>query len=470
MLFFVLCANAQNLSVKEPYSDGMVLQQQCKARIRGKADSGAEVTVSPDWTKKKYSAKADEKGVWEVFVDTPEAGFTHHSIKVKSGKQTLLLDNILIGEVWIAGGQSNMEMPLRGYHDAPVIGYDRLLAEPDQSDRIRIFTVGVIETFEPLDDIAQTRGWEGACSAKLPEFCATPYFFAKALSRSLNVPIGIVALPRGGSKVESWLPKEMLEAYGMEGLDRESIENSTIWGRPYVLYNGMVHPTAGYTAKGFIWYQGCSNVGFHTTYSDRMCDMVKLWREMWGDYSDYMPFYQVEITPCRYWTDKEDVQGALLRDAQHEAARRIPNGGIVVTDDLAFPHEELQIHPSNKEPIGQRLAYFALKRDYGFEGVNCESPEATEAAVSEGVVYVKLKNAGMGLDRWTGIEGLEICGADGIFHKVSDAMYDWDGLFKISHPDVPHPVEVRYCWGDFKPGNLHSTTGLPLAPFRFVFK
>lgn len=466
MLLFSLFAGAQNLNIKEPYSDGMVLQQQCKARIRGKADAGARITVTPSWRKTGYTGTADEKGVWEVFVDTPVASYTKHSIKVKSGRESLELQNILVGEVWIAGGQSNMEMPLQGYHNAPVLGYDKVVSEPDMSDRIRMFTVGVTESFEPLDDIALPSGWKGACSATLPDMSATAYFFARTLSRSLDVPIGIVSMARGGSKVESWLPEEMLEAYGEPGLDRESIENSIIWGRPYVLYNGMMHPTAGYTARGFIWYQGCSNVGFHTTYADRMCDMVKLWREMWGDYSDYMPFYQVEITPFNYgWNT-----GAELRDAQHEAARRIPNGGIVVTDDLALPHEATQLHPANKEPVGRRLAYFALKRDYGFEGVNCDSPEATEAIVSDGVVWVKLKNAGSGLDLCSGIEGLEICGGDGVFHQVTDAVYDWDGLFKISHPDVPHPVEVRYCWGGFVRGNLHATTGLPLAPFRFVFE
>ena len=165
-----------------------------------------------------------------------------------------------------------------------------------------------------------------------------------------------------------------------------------------------------------------------------------------------------------------DDPGTIIRDAQHQAARQIANGGIVVTDDLARPHERNQVHPSNKRPVGRRLAYLALNRDYGFSSVNCYSPEAQEAWVEGDMVCVKLSYAQNGLDRWEGVKGLEVCGEDGVFYPVSEALYDWDHVLKIRCEKVKRPVEVRYCYRDFNPGNLHNNVGLPVAPFRFRFE
>lgn len=469
MLAFSCCNSQQShhLQIKEPWSSGMVLQQNTLSLIKGKARPESIVKITTSWDGKKYTAKTDHNGVWSIYVHTPIASYDKHSILVKSGGETICIKDVLCGEVWIAGGQSNMEMPLSGYFNSPVEGYENTLIQPSQEDKIRMLTVGVTESFTPLYDVAKTSGWKGACSQTLPQMSAVAYFFAQTLSEKLDIPIGIISMARGGSIVESWLPKEILAEMGYGPLDEDSIKNSSEWGRPYVMYNGMQRSVAGYTAKGFIWYQGCSNVRCNTAYADKLATMVELWRSDWNDTSDSMPFYQVEILPYQYG---DSDKGTIIRDAQHKAAHHIPNCAIVVTDDLAYPHERTQVHPCNKRPIGKRLAYLALNRDYGFTTINCYSPEATNAWVEGNTVFVQLSHTPNGLDRWEGIKGLEICGADGIFYPVSEALYDWDHLLKISSKNVKDPVEVRYCYRDFNPGNLHNTVGLPVAPFRFVFK
>ena len=469
LLAFSFCTPSKSghLTIKEPWSDGMVLQQNASALIRGKSLPQGKVIVTTSWDRKMYATTADDSGVWSISVNTPSASYDKHRVLVKSEGELLSIKDILVGEVWIAGGQSNMEMPLAGYLNSPVEGYEELLTLPSMEDKVRMFTVGVTESFEPLMDVAKTTGWKGACSSTLPQMSAVAFFFAQTLSESLDVPIGIISMARGGSIVESWLPKEILEEYGFGPLDEESILASSEWGRPYVLYNGMQRCVAGYTAKGFIWYQGCSNVRCNTLYADKLERMVSLWRSDWGDVEAKMPFYQVEIMPYQYG---DDDPGTIIRDAQHQAARQIVNGGIVVTDDLARPHERNQVHPSNKRPVGRRLAYLALNRDYGFSSVNCYSPEAQEAWVEGDMVCVKLSYAQNGLDRWEGVKGLEVCGEDGVFYPVSEALYDWDHVLKIRCEKVKRPVEVRYCYRDFNPGNLHNTVGLPVAPFRFRFE
>ena len=466
---FVCCSSRESnfLMIKEPWSDGMVLQQNSSVLVCGKSKPCSRVCVTTSWNKVKYRTASDESGVWRLHVDTPSASYAKHNLCVKSLGEVLCIKDILVGEVWIAGGQSNMEMPLAGYFDSPVEGYEELLTLPSMENKVRMFTVGVTESFEPLYDVAKTDGWKGACSTTLPQMSAVAFFFAQTLSEKLDVPIGIISMARGGSIVESWLPKEILQEYGYEPLDEKSILESSEWGRPYVLYNGMQRCVAGYTAKGFVWYQGCSNVRKSEGYADKLARMVSLWRSDWGDKDNSMPFYQVEILPYQYG---DSDRGTIVRDAQHLAAKLIPNGGIVVTDDLAYPHERTNVHPSNKRPIGRRLAYLALNRNYGFSTINCYSPEATEAWVEGDRVLVKLTNAWNGLDRWEGIKGLEICGEDGIFYPVSEALYDWDHTLKIKSEKVKRPVEVRYCYRDFAPGNLHNTVGLPVAPFRFVFE
>ena len=329
-----------------------------------------------------------------------------------------------------------------------------------------MFTVKVTESEEILDDVANGTGWKDPLPENTRWMSATAFFFARRLQEVLDVPVGILSFPRGGARVESWLPKTVLEAYGDEDLSPETVA-ARQWGKPYMMYHGMQHPIQGYTAKGFIWYQGCSNVGLHDTFVQRMSDMVALWRKDWGDEDNAMPFYQVEITPYDY--SREQGQGGLaclLRAAQLESTKVIPNSAIVITDDLVKPWEYDNIHPSMKEPVGCRLAALALNRDYGFPGIRIDYPEALGAQMqADGLVKVSMSGARNGFDRTHMIEGLEVVDAAGSVHKISDIIYDWNGNILVDVRTITDPREVRYCWGDFVPGNLHNIEANPVAPF-----
>jgi sialate O-acetylesterase len=283
----------------------------------------------------------------------------------------------------------------------------------------------------------------------------------------LDVPVGIVSCAYGGARVESWTPKEILETYPDEDLSRETIEATMHYTRPYLAYNAMLCPVKGYTIKGFIWYQGCSNVGKHDQFVERMSIMVDHWRDCWGDDAAELPFYMVEIAPYRYKPQQPVSYAALLRQAQHEAAKAIPNSGIVVTNDLVESYEQDNIHPAKKKEVGERLAALALNRDYGMWMVPCNSPEAVKCTrFSSSELAVELTNCPNGLSRWMEIEGLEVAGSEGIFYPVTYAYFEWGqkGL-RVRSEFVHDPCEVRYGWGDFKPGNLKNCEGLPVAPF-----
>jgi len=246
--------------------------------------------------------------------------------------------------------------------------------------------------------------------------------------------------------------------------------------RPYEMYNGMQVPLQGYTARGFIWYQGCSNVGHEDEFVPRMTELVRQWRSDWKDFGNKMPFYMVEITPY----SGHNGTGAALRKAQHDVAKQVPNCDIICTNDLVAPYEAANIHPCDKESVGNRLAYLALNRDYGFTRIACDAPEAvalskmqgfggrpgsrTGAAPAPQMTVIQIENCPHGIDRTEEIEGLEVCGPDGVWHKVNRVMYFRGSMIPMSQ-EVTDIREVRYGWADFMPGNIHSVEGLPLVPF-----
>ena len=456
------------LSVKEPCSNGMVLQQKSNPVVWGHASPGAEVLVKTGWDASRYRATAGPDGVWRVNVSTPEASYTNYDIVVKGDGSTIEIKDVLIGEVWIAAGQSNMEMPMRGWTNIPVENAIEFLSCAPMHDRIRMFTVAENPSMTPLDDVRQTKGWEKADASTIPDMSATAFFFALKLNSALDIPVGIVSIPRGATRVEGWLPKEIIDSYGTEKEWETESRMKSPWA-PYTSYNGMQHPVRGYTAKGFIWYQGCSNVHSYSTYASRLKDMVALWRKEWGDTGCRMPFYTVEIAPCASRDGGYNGLSPLLRKAQLEASKAIENSGIVCTNDLVYDYEIDNIHPCRKQEVGNRLAYIALNHDYGFDRLACLSPEALKAyADTEGNICVEFSNCSRGVNRTSGIEGLELCRADGSVVPVTAIRFSGKGVMKIAGGGMEDIKCVRSGWGDFKPGNLKNVEGLPFLPFELA--
>ena len=443
--------------------DNMVLQQKAHARIFGEADPGSTVVVTPSWNKMPYTTTTDRTGKWCVAIDTPEGSFDKHSITISDG-EPLTVSNVLVGEVWLASGQSNMQMPLKGFPGCCTEGgYDEIASARDKADKIRFFTVPLTQSYTPVDTV--NASWAVPSPETAPEFSALAWHLAKRMSDVLNVPVGIVSAAYGGAKVESWTPRELLETYPDVSLDPKDIEPMVHYLRPMLMYNAMFVPIKNYTYKGILWYQGCSNVSTYQTYAERLEAMVKHWRDeiAIGD----IPFYCVEIAPYEYGDPSEKGKAPLLREAQRKAVERIPNSGIICTNDLVKPYERFNIHPSDKAAAGKRLCDLVLNKTYDKKQFPIESPRYKSHRFKDGAAWVAIDSPCDGICRNYDIRGFEIAGPDKIFHPADSVWLHWQtNEMVISSKAVPQPVAVRYGWRDFLPGNLHAGNYLPLIPFR----
>lgn len=456
--------------VKLPHlvSDGMVIQHSSDVRLWGWDKPGKKVTVTTSWSDETAQATTGKDGRWLVSVKSPAASFTPLEITFDDGEKTTV-KNVLAGEVWVCAGQSNMEMTVRGFDMCPVVDYNNEVL--DAADGIRSAKIPSRMSTTPLDD-ADT-SWRISSVHTVSGFSATGYFFAKTLRKALNMPIGLIETNKGGSRVESWLDEDNLKKYTKEDLDSATMKNRFKWDFHYPLLwgNATFHPILNYTVKGIIYYQGCSNVGDPAgQYTERLKMLVEQWRRDFkeGD----IPFYFVQIAPYVYGDGIEGTSGAKLREQQYNASKVIPNSGIVCTNDLVYPYEKGQIHPAQKQQVGQRLAYQALNKTYGFKDIICESPVYKSMIIQDGAAYISFDNLANGYSRWEDIEGFEIAGADKKFHKATAVKYWAPGndprneTICVSSPEVKAPVAVRYCFKNFEIGNLKNQGGLPLIPFR----
>ena len=506
---------AQALELPEIFSSNMVLQQQTQARVWGWAKKGAIIEVSASWDDKQktivedaqnntitlgsktYTTTADKKtGRWELQIPTPKASYntyTMHFIeKDAKGKPTdemITLSNILIGEVWFCSGQSNMEMPMRGFWNCPVEGANQAIMQSGRYKKsVRVATIPKTPAQEPQDRVPGK--WKECDPTTAAEFSALGYYFATSLTDLLDVPVGIINCSWGGSCVEGWLPKDTLMTYP----DGIVPFNDTDYMQKMVMYNGMLHPLAGYTIKGFLWNQGESNINRAEEYIPRFISMTNLWRKLWRQPDDKLPMYTVELPP--YWYDNnEGTNGAEIRESQHIIAHQLENSGCVCTNDLVYPWESKQIHGTKKLEIGQRLAWMAAARDYNMPGIAAEAPEfermvkveadpnqisviaGTPVAQNKNakgqIVKLYFSNARDGFSRLSDIEGFEAAGADGQWHKaIVWADSDWQGPaeengchLKLVCPEVADVKNVRYNFHNWAPGSLYNYMGLPIVPF-----
>lgn len=443
--------------------DNMVIQQNTGVRLWGTARPGSTVKVAVSWAADGYEVRADGQGAWQLEVKSPAADGRRLSMTFDDGDGPVSVGNVLAGEVWVCAGQSNMEMPVKGFDECPVEGYNDVVAGARADSLIHFVKIPSVMSMTPLADAACR--WEQSSPATVGEASATGYFFARELTRATGVPVGLVMANKGGSRVESWLTKENLERYTDEPTDTAGIVSSqkADYKRAMVWGNGTFSPILRYTVRGILFYQGCSNVGDPgNRYSDRVALLARQWRTAFG--LGDIPFYIVEIAP--YESGQADgTWSARLREQQLRASRIIPNSGIVGTNDCVYPWELRQIHPAQKRKVGERLAWLALNKTYGMKTFRCESPVYKAMTVSGDTCYVELDNTYGGLNRYDGMEGFEVAGADRQFHKACAWFVKGRGI-AVSCPEVKAPVAVRYCFRNFSLGNVANMGGLPLLPFR----
>lgn len=460
----MISAMAANAEVKLPNIIGsnMVLQQNSQARVWGEASKNANVEIAVSWQKEKIVVKTDNNGKFSAQLPTPGATFDAQTIQFKDSKdsKTTILSNILIGEVWLASGQSNMQMPLKGFPGCNVDGgFDEILFASEQAERVRFFTIYPKHSYVLEDDA--DAAWTIPSAQTATEYSCVAWYYAKYLTRALNVPVGIVSAAYGGTKVESWMSKELLESHGIS-TKKEDIDKVTEEYLKVLLpYNAMFWPVHNFTYKGIIWYQGCSNVGEHKTFLPRMKDMIKEWRSKinLGD----IPFYMVEIAPYDYTSG----DAPFLREAQQKVAREVANCGIVTTSDLVLPQERFNIHPRNKKPVGQRLAQLALNKTYGQGMFIWSGPTYKEFFVEGKEAFVGFDNLQMGICSNYMVEGFEVAGEDKKFYPADSVWLRWQtNHIVVSSKKVEKPVAVRYCFKDFAHGSLYGGGMIPAYPFR----
>lgn len=450
---FILQAQIKVASI---LGDNMVLQRNSEVKIWGTANPTDKLTITADWNKSKVSVTVDESGKWLAKMSTTEAGGPY-TITIASKKEKIKINNILLGDVWLCSGQSNMQMPVQGFNDQPVNGSTDALLDAE-NENIRLFTVKMNSAPEPSDDCVGS--WSVASAESVAKFSAVGYFYGKQLQNKLKVPIGLISSNWGGSRIEAWIDKENMTAFP-EALAQTTQEKTPANHKASHLYNGMIYPIINYAIKGAIWYQGESNRGNYKDYAAEMQAMLKNWRKDFG--VGNFPFYFVQIAPYSYG-NSNGIESGHLYDQQLAASLAIPNSGMAVTVDFG---EENCIHPAEKITVSKRLAYWALSETYGIKGIPYKSPTYKSMEVKDSVAVLSFNNIALGLSSFgKNVQCFEIAGEDKVFHPATIKIAK--SQIRAWSPEVKNPVAVRYAYRNFQKteGFIYNTAGLPLCPFR----
>ena len=455
-LFIGLSTLTMSAKVRLPqfFSDGMVLQQQSECNLWGWAEPGKKVSISTSWDKKSFMVTARKDGLFSLKVKTPEAGGPYF-IGFKD-QDYVQLNNVMIGEVWICSGQSNMEMQMKGFKQQPVEGTTEELLRCKDAN-LRLFTVKRHASLTPEQDV--TGQWNEANSASVREFSATAYYFGRALRQVLDVPVGLICTSWGGSACEAWMHPDWLKAFPKVNQHVTEADVEKLQQRcPTALYNGQLKPLVGYTMRGVIWYQGEDNIPRYDYYAPLMKAMVEGWRSDWKQGN--FPFYYCQIAPYDYsligWENSQ-----YLREQQAKAESMIDNARMAVLMDAGL---EYGIHPRKKRQAGERLALLALSNTYEQKGL----PDfATYKEVTfqndTAVVSFDRSKEWVYFEHGPKSQNFEIAGADRVFYPA-EAWVSRNRVY-VHSDKVKAPVAVRYAFHDWVEGDLMHD-GLPVSSFR----
>ena len=459
-LFFVL-----TLVLSHLFTDHAVLQQETTLPVWGWGDPGKTVELS--WDGNTYKTKVLADGSWRVNITTGKADGAAYTLTVKSGKESLSVNDVVLGEVWLCSGQSNMEMPLSGFGFQEVEGAtEAIMAAPETASRVRVFDIKTPKCTEPQADV--DAAWAYTDGAVASKTSAVAYFFGKRLSKTLGVPVGIIVNAWGGSRIEPWMTREVIDGAGLTEQELKDIyavqEVPDRWPEtPELIWNGRVKPIAGYAAKGIIWYQGCSNMGQPHCYDKLQKAMVEMWRKEWGR---DLPFIFTLLAPH----DHGDADGRwrpFFVENQLHTEEILNNSWAVCTETLG---NKVTVHPSQKKEVADMMVQRALQNVYGiYSGVSIELPRLQGVEyLEDGRVKVTLTQVWNNLMSISArdITGFELAGEDRQFH-LAQAQVDWDGqTIYVQCPEVSKPVAVRYGWRNWMGANLQKSNGIPVPPFR----
>jgi len=446
----------------------MVLQRNAALPIWGWADPGEQVTVNISGN--AATTTADGNGDWSLRLSPMSAGGPHQM--TVQGQNELVLENILIGEVWVCSGQSNMHWGVRQSDDA-----DAEIAAADFPN-IRLFHIPRVPAGTPQDDVEAD--WSQCTPETVPTFSAVAYFFGRKLHQDVGVPIGLIETAWGGTRIEPWTtldgfrssPEVASLADESEAKHAAYVESLASLAEgaeqpkhpledrqaPTGLYNGMVHPIVPFAMRGAIWYQGESNRADGPLYRHKMTALINGWRRVWNQ--GEFPFLFVQLAPFRYDGDPEMLPRIWEAQAQ---SLWVPNTGMAVITDIGDVDD---IHPTNKQEVGRRLALWALAQTYGQTGVTYSGPQYKGMSVEGNRIRIQFKQSAEGLQSSDGepLTWFSIAGANGEFVEAQAAI---EGHTVVVHSDqVAQPVSVRFGWNQEAEPNLVNSAGLPASPFR----
>lgn len=438
---------AANVNLPSIFSDHMVLQRNTEVAFWGFGKAGEKTTIKPSWTEDSYSVLPGPQGTWKLKVPTPDAGGPYE-IRVE-GYSTVVLKDVLIGEVWLVSGQSNMEWSAR-------MGINNAEAEVAAANypEIRFFQTGHATATTPQQLLFGN--WTTCTPETMIDFSAVAYFFARELQKELKVPIGMINSSWGGTPAETWTPEE--DIWNDPSLDEVASQMKEVpWGpvEPARLWNAMVAPLVPYGIRGALWYQGEANVGHADTYTHLMATLISAWRREWGY---RFPFFFAQLAP---WTYGGYGEGAALRDAQRRALS-VPDTGMVMTSDIT--DDVTDIHPRNKQDVGLRFARLALKQVYGAYEGETMGPLYRSHTIVDHSIRVDFDHAAGGLTCPAGSpSGFEVAGEDKVFHPAEATVAGESVLVKSAQ--INEPVYVRFNWEDTGIPNLFNQAGLPASTF-----
>lgn len=490
-LFIIICVHVgiaqADIRLPAVFSDNMILQREMKVPVWGWADPGENIVV--ELGGHVAATFAGDDGKWKLYIGPLDAGGPFE-LKI-SGKNTILVKNVLVGEVWICSGQSNMAMEVKGC----------LNAEKEISfanyPQIRHFQVKRAKAAQPLEDVAPVpdgsgswlNKWEVTDPSNVGHYTGVGYFFIREIYRKLHVPVGIISASWGGTTAEAWTPMDTLEndpelalilknwpdynndeewlvkeyakfVKEVKEANKKGKDEPLYFNQPSVLYNGIIAPVVPFAMRGVIWYQGESNAYRSYQYRSLFTAMIEQWRKKWGQ--GCFPFLFVQLANYQF----EPQVFTELREAQ-TMALSLPNTAMAVTIDIG---DSSNIHPKNKQEVGRRLSLAARKLTYA-EDVIYSGPMYKSMLVEGGKCLLNFKHTGDGLiAKGTGrLEGFVIAGKDRSFVKAN-AVIHGDRII-VWNDNVPHPVAVRYAWANHPGGsNLYNKSGelinLPASPFR----
>ena len=462
---FVISAMVSNAQITMPsfFNDNMVLQQNSIVTFRGTAKPNAKVTIDTGWNNKKVSTRSDDKGNWATEISTPTYGGPF-DIVVSDG-EAKTLKNVYVGEVWLCSGQSNMEMPLRGFTGQPVEGSLEMIAEASSHRNIRLFRQENAWSTTPLNDITNAK-WELPTSDAVAQFSAVGYVFAEQLEKSLDVPIGIIQCAWSMSTIQAWMPRETFSTQfpdvKLPNIKGKEEDFGWLQGTPTLLWNAMVNPWKDFPIAGVLWYQGEANTPDAKLYGKLFPAMVNDWRKLFNN--EKLPFYYAQLAPWKdtgcektLWSDFRQVQNDLLSEVKYT--------GMVTTGDLG---DSLFIHFPKKIHVGKRFAYLALNKVYGNKGIMSDAPIATSCEKNEdGTYWIRFKGGENGLTPENKQhQGFELVDFKGKVYPAQAQILNSSNVVKVWNEKVPYPIEVRYGYHNYYESSLFNNVGIPAAPFK----